>query len=76
MLLLPGPAKDVHVLSSSTRTWTELTGALEGQQPSARSKMGFAPGAEGTIYMFGGIGQAGTAPMQDLWLLNLRDLEW
>ena len=65
----------MHVLSSSTRTWTELTGALEGQQPSARSNMGFAPGLEG-IYMFGGIGQAGTAPMQDLWLLKLKDLEW
>ena len=52
-----GPANDVHVLSSATRTWTALTGALEGSRPAPRSKMGFASAKAGRIYMFGGIGR-------------------
>lgn len=115
--VLGSPANDVHVLSSTTRTWTELTGALEGSRPTARSKMGFAGAKDGRIYMFGGIGRtlavymfggikrdfargsswchpirdlinllwarirfcagmAGTDPMDDLWELNIEDLEW
>jgi len=52
-----GPANDVHALSSTTWTWTELTGALEGSRPAPRSKMGFASAKTGQIYMFGGIGR-------------------
>jgi hypothetical protein len=53
----------VHVLNSKTRTWTELTGALQGagdaEVPAPRSDMGFATGLEAGIWMFGGIGKAG-----------------
>ncbi len=57
----------MHVLNSKTRTWTELTGALQGagdaeerlEVPSPRSDMGFATGLEAGIWMFGGIGKAG-----------------
>ena len=63
------PANDVHVLNSKTRTWTELTGALEGSKPSARLHMGFAPGLDASIWMFGGIGRAGEACVK---LLHVR----
>jgi len=52
-----GPANDVHALSSTTWTWTELTGALEGSRPAPRSKMGFASAKTGRIFLFGGIGR-------------------
>ncbi len=52
----------MHVLNSKTRTWTDLTGALQGASPkvpSNRMNMGFATGLGEEIWMFGGIGIAG-----------------
>ena len=58
------PSNDVHVLNSKTRTWSELTGALGGPRPSIRHSMGFSIGINFNIYMFGGVGMAGTFPKQ------------
>jgi hypothetical protein len=59
--VVAGPANDVHVLNSKTRTWTDLTGVLNArsaQPPPARRNMGFATGPGG-IWMFGGIEKKG-----------------
>jgi hypothetical protein len=61
LFVVAGPENDVHVLNSKTRTWTELTGALQGAKPSPRINMGFATGLDASIWMFGGIGKAGQA---------------
>ena len=67
-----GPANDVHALSSTTRTWTELTGALEGSRPAPRSKMGFANAKAGKIYLFGGIGTVGPCNSQTFCWFSAR----
>ena len=73
---------EVHLraVTGNSITWTDLTLIVEGQQPNPRQNMGFAAvhsdDSTERILMFGGIGSSGSAPMNDLWQLDTRNLMW
>ena len=46
---------DMYVFNPSTRMWTELTGAVHGNPPSARYLHGFTL-LGGLLYVHGGLG--------------------
>jgi len=70
------PSDSVHVLSPKSIAWSDITAVISGPKPLARINMGFSGSLNGIIYMFGGIGIAGSEPMNDLWTLDSRNLKW
>ena len=52
---LAGELDDLHVFDPASMTWGDLSGAISGMPPAARSDMGMTAYADGKLYVFGGL---------------------